>query len=421
MATFNTTVPIGAAGHALGWASGCDGMPEPGQRLLVGRLPLTARSNSSLETPRTGGGFTARSAGERGTPRDAQRLALGERPRGDVPPREALDALRLEGGLVGAPLLSPQHTARSVTLSSEPWSRTPSSQGDSLSSRSRFDTQMSARLDSLSYCGAPEELPSNNGASGRPHVGLLPDAQCHTHGADRYHLDLQKNLEVMRFVIMRENQKLKDLVQQVREQLCEAEGDLAQASCAHQFCRTYRTSAQGHHPVEWRLEHIGGRLAALCRGSAGTCVASEDLVFTMPPCAQIRATVSARRLAAEGRDGVTAEACPPKLAAAEGPLSAAAGSASHGEALPGACAELSLEVRGPRCVGAELSAALFADLGWGTERPELARLADSGVTTCALAPRELAAIASGALVCRIETKATATCLAAAVQLQSTWR
>merc|ERR1719512_52127 len=126
--------------------------------MSIGRLPLTARSSSSnLETPRTGGGFTARSSGERGTPRDAQRLALGERPsRESIQLREP-EIPRLEwGSAAGAPLLSPQHTARSAALSSEPWSRTPSSEGDSLSSRSRFE--QSARLDSLSYCCTTEEV-----------------------------------------------------------------------------------------------------------------------------------------------------------------------------------------------------------------------------------------------------------------------
>merc|ERR1712048_156579 len=44
--------------------------------------------------------------------------------------------------------------------------------------------------------------------------------------AGRDHLDLQKSLEVMRFVIMRENQKLKDLVQQAHEQLVEVKKEL---------------------------------------------------------------------------------------------------------------------------------------------------------------------------------------------------
>mmetsp|Transcript_9173 Transcript_9173/g.17134 ORF Transcript_9173/g.17134 Transcript_9173/m.17134 type:complete len:416 (+) Transcript_9173:42-1289(+) len=167
--------------------------------------PLTSRSGSSHETPRNGGGFTARSSGgEKGTPRDAQRLALGERP------RDGSDS-RAEGWS-GGPLVSPQHTARSAALSSEPWS-----------------ASLSSRTGSGSLDLAAEDI-----ALGVQHPGELQHqrAAADSMGA-AYHLDLQKSLEVMRFVIMKENQKLKDFIQQTRDAITEMgeqlEGQTARA------------------------------------------------------------------------------------------------------------------------------------------------------------------------------------------------
>lgn len=145
-------------------------------------MPQTARSGSSHGTPRNGT-FTARSGGEKGTPRDAQRLALGERPRDE--------------GWSGDPRISPQHTARSAALSSEPWS-----------------AGLSSRTGSSSW-----EVGCEDGGqhAGEPHQ---PRGSSDCVGAE-YHLDLQKSLEVMRFVIMKENQKLKDFIQQTRDAISE--------------------------------------------------------------------------------------------------------------------------------------------------------------------------------------------------------
>lgn len=160
-----------------------------------GRPPLTSRSgnSSNIETPRTGGGYTARSSGnERGTPRDPQRLALGERP----PARGA------EYWAAGAPMLSPQLTARSGSMSSEQWSSmTPSS----LSSRSRSDSG------GVAYGYAHEYDPAPRTAEHEPH---------------RYQMDLLKSLEVMRFVIMKENYKLKELVSEAQERVAELNDQL---------------------------------------------------------------------------------------------------------------------------------------------------------------------------------------------------
>lgn len=161
-----------------------------------GRPPLTSRSgnSSNIETPRTGGGYTARSSGnERGTPRDPQRLALGERP----PARGA------DFWAAGAPMLSPQHTARSASVSSEQWSSmTPSSLG---SSRSRSDSG------GIAYAYAPEYDPAPRTSEHEPH---------------RYQMDLLKSLEVMRFVIMKENYKLKELVSEAQERVSELNDQL---------------------------------------------------------------------------------------------------------------------------------------------------------------------------------------------------
>eukprot|EP00929_Paragymnodinium_shiwhaense_P073839 TRINITY_DN37724_c0_g1_i1.p1 TRINITY_DN37724_c0_g1~~TRINITY_DN37724_c0_g1_i1.p1 ORF type:complete len:276 (+),score=23.83 TRINITY_DN37724_c0_g1_i1:58-885(+) len=166
-------------------------MQDAGQRSASGGgwLPLTARSNGSFDTPRTaGGGYTARSSGgERGTPRDAQRFPLGERPREyDVP--------RLEGWQP-QPISSPQHTGRStIGCYSSDWSRTPSS--EAWTDRSRIE----------SVIGDDAPL-------------ACQSAQVSHEASKQAYLDLQKSLEVMRFVIMRENQKLRDSMRSSQEEL----------------------------------------------------------------------------------------------------------------------------------------------------------------------------------------------------------
>lgn len=167
-----------------------DALPQPGREQR--RFDASSRSgnSSNIETPRTGGGFTARSSGnERGTPRDPQRLALGER----LPARDGWTGV--------APNLSPQHTARSSQWSS----MTPSSQGDGLSSRSRSDSG------GAGYAYAPEYEPAPRPSEMDPH---------------RYQMDLLKSLEVMRFVIMKENYKLKELVTEAQERVTELNGQL---------------------------------------------------------------------------------------------------------------------------------------------------------------------------------------------------
>eukprot|EP00928_Gymnodinium_smaydae_P082419 TRINITY_DN65762_c0_g1_i1.p1 TRINITY_DN65762_c0_g1~~TRINITY_DN65762_c0_g1_i1.p1 ORF type:complete len:259 (-),score=60.59 TRINITY_DN65762_c0_g1_i1:19-795(-) len=206
----------------------------------LARLALSARSNSSMETPRTGG-YTARSSGgERGTPRDPQRLALGERPASSSctgaagPPPEAVLALPrppAEGCGAGAgamvagvggypPILSPQHTGRSTSE----WSRTPpsSSQGDGLSSRDSwavggFDDAgaSAAGLGAAQLHAAPPAMV----AQPQPPQSCYPsafDPECPKH-----HHDLSKRLEVMRFVIMRENAKLSENLQRTLDSIAE--------------------------------------------------------------------------------------------------------------------------------------------------------------------------------------------------------
>lgn len=195
--------------------------------------PLTTRSNSSnVETPRTGGGYTARSSGERGTPRDPQRLALGERPRDDIPRPE---------GWVGPSLLSPQLTARSsaavssAAVSSEPWSMTASSQGDGPSSS---DLHYGGE-ESANTAYQPSEL--------------QPRHQSYLANQDD-HMDLQKSLEVMRFVIVKENQKLKDLLRSAHGKISEINKQLEQCPPERD---QYLAPARESSYVEWRIQKLG--------------------------------------------------------------------------------------------------------------------------------------------------------------------
>jgi len=292
-------------------------------------LPLTARSSSSLETPRTGGGFTARSSGEKGTPRDAQRLALGERPRDEVPP------VRPEGWTGAAPpILSPQHTARSVGLSSEPWSMTPSSQGDSLSARSRLDCYSCGGLEDAPWSAMGAHAVAWHHGGQAASAAAAAEAQAAAQAAaqqgppggydhNRCCLDLQKNLEVMRFVIMKENQKLKELVQQSRIAQAEAkqvlESTLAQAGASREPLQ-----------IEWFVRSIDDALAP------GYWGLQEQEEFRAPelPEAGVRLQLRASPAAAhESADGVAARGAPVSL-------------------------ELGLEVIGRSAPGLELQASL---------------------------------------------------------------
>lgn len=113
----------------------------------------------------------------------------------------------LDGCWVTGPLLSPQHTARSNALSSEPC-RTPSSQCDSLSSRSC--REVSARLDSLKYDDGSSATGVSSGAA-PPSASAAEDASSYK--------DLTRYLEIMRTVIQSENQKLRDSIHCAQLQL----------------------------------------------------------------------------------------------------------------------------------------------------------------------------------------------------------
>lgn len=131
---------------------------------MEGHLPLGPRTGSWSETP------LARSGG---TPRDAHRVALGERRRD-----EKLEAWA-----------TPRSTGQSSDLAQE----VSAASSQSLSPRSRQEA-------------ASEETPAT---------------------ADGASISLQKSLEVMRFTVTRENQILRDEVQRVHDQVEELETSLA--------------------------------------------------------------------------------------------------------------------------------------------------------------------------------------------------
>eukprot|EP00927_Polykrikos_kofoidii_P070685 TRINITY_DN67093_c0_g1_i1.p1 TRINITY_DN67093_c0_g1~~TRINITY_DN67093_c0_g1_i1.p1 ORF type:complete len:372 (+),score=49.06 TRINITY_DN67093_c0_g1_i1:72-1187(+) len=215
--------------------------------------PLTSRSAPSLsETSQSGlgGGFTSRSGGEKGTPREPQRLALGERPRDNDVPR--MDWVRPSSH-------SPQDTARSAALSSDPWSMTPSSQGDGLSSRSRSDSVTHQYDDAIglqirdAFASADARGRQTDSRESEPH----------------YQIDLSKSLEVMRFVIMKENLKLRERMQQTHDNITELRKELEAAgpsteqvegsvepNCSAAIGgRSALVMAESNH-VEWRIEQI---------------------------------------------------------------------------------------------------------------------------------------------------------------------
>lgn len=157
-----------------------------------------------METPRTVAG------GERGTPRDPQRLALGERPHVPMLPR-----VEREGGGY-PPILSPQHTVRSV---SDYWPMTPSSD-PGLSSRS---LRSELFVPEEGGAGFTQSTPTFGAAYEAPQAAApLSDLD-----GPMYHLELSKALEVMRFVIMRENQKLREMLQRTHDSIAELSLDPA--------------------------------------------------------------------------------------------------------------------------------------------------------------------------------------------------
>merc|ERR1719436_2349040 len=123
---------------------------------------------------------------------------------------------------------------------------TPSSQGDTLSSRSRQDSLADVPVGPCaSHGAAPGE-----GAPARL-SGSFDTPQGHEVG--RYHLDLQKSLEVMRFVIMRENQKLKDIVQQVHEDIAAVRAKVECLPAAGEPIAVPRTEPCC---IVWRLRQV---------------------------------------------------------------------------------------------------------------------------------------------------------------------
>mmetsp|Transcript_106612 Transcript_106612/g.299547 ORF Transcript_106612/g.299547 Transcript_106612/m.299547 type:complete len:452 (-) Transcript_106612:105-1460(-) len=333
-----------------------------------GRLPLTARSNSSSlnlnETPRTaGGGYTARSAGggERGTPRDPQRMALGERR--SARDRESVEAIC--AGIGGAPsvvtgsgALSPQHTARSAALSSEPWSTTPSSKSDALSSRSRSDSLhgYSVPLDdfapSIGQAGLPfggsRCFPIGDGLSLRSSTFVCPPAS--DLDSAKYSVDLMRNLEVMRFVIMKENSKLKDLLKQLQINVAELRDH------ALRFQR-------GGRSIEWLIEDAR-ELCELSRADpdARFC---ERQSFRLLDHPGVDFTLSFYPIAGAGASADPAQELPPS------PLATSACLASGND-----LCELVLDVVGPTCDGRKLRLGLSIDV-------EVSKVCAAGEVGCA--------------------------------------
>lgn len=128
----------------------------------------------------SGGGITARSSGERGTPRDAQRLALGER------------RASINGDWTGAGN-SPQHTARSMAMSSEAWSDPSTSRGGCLESLRYFQHLRRPSMDgALSQAGYQQQVPVSPSVSSSAH------------------LDMQRHMEIIRHTIVREHAQLRE-------------------------------------------------------------------------------------------------------------------------------------------------------------------------------------------------------------------
>jgi len=143
----------------------------------------------------SGGGITALSSGERGTPRDAQRLALGER-------RPSMGGDWAGGGN------SPQHTARSIAMSSEAWSDPSTSRGCLESLR------YSQHLRRPSMDGA---LSQQQGQAG--YQQQLPPASPAASGSTQ--MDMQRHMEIIRHTIVREHAGLREKADHADELLAE--------------------------------------------------------------------------------------------------------------------------------------------------------------------------------------------------------
>lgn len=153
--------------------------------------PGQSQESEGAASSGSGGGITARSWGEKGTPRDAQRLALGER-------RPSMN-----GDWSGAGN-SPQQTARSVAMSSEAWSDPSTSRG--------------ACLESLRY-SQHLRRPSMDGASSQAgYQQQVPVGPCVSSST---HLDMQRHMEIIRHTIVREHAQLREKADHADELLAE--------------------------------------------------------------------------------------------------------------------------------------------------------------------------------------------------------
>jgi len=310
--------------------------------MSVGRLPLGSGAGGAHDTPRAGGVPTTRSSGH-GTPRDVQRVALGERPHEHCEQHLAQQASWVVNGSGGGPpLTSPQHTARSAALSSaavssEPWSWTSRASPRSSLSSSKDSLSSHSRLDSLVVGGTDDVCASMT--AGR---GGMANSNCSLHDANRAHLDLQRNLELMRFVISRENNKLRDLVQETHERLADISRMLEGGSSAAKLPETREPRR-----VEWRVRNLCSAITAALGGVAnGTWQERKD--FRLPEHPGLDFVLE---LQASLAPAIT-QSCTPSNGVHE----------SDDALQPKLLLELSLEASGPaRCEGPELHVALTID------------------------------------------------------------
>jgi len=254
---------------------------------------------------------------------------------------------------------------------------TPSSQGDSLSARSR--------IESLVYASAgSEEAMASQPVVPAPVLQAAPEATPV--------LNLQRQLEVMRFVIISENQKLKDLVKQADERLGDVRRQLDMAAgagngtsagsnagtgagtsplaCAWEAASdklAVPARLSGPRCVEWRLRNVGEAL----RHSPASW--RERKEFRLPEFPGLDFTLELRSLTEEGLQqphqpwaavANSGSSRPPVVSAT--PSSAGGYPSASAQAAPvaascGAC-ELLLEAAGAAPGGLELCASLSLSL-----------------------------------------------------------
>lgn len=319
---------------------------------------------------------------------------------------------------------------------------TPSSQGDSASSR--------GHLDSLAYCSPEAALTANREAQPHRHTGV-PDVSRAGFDSRYYSLDLQKSLEVMRFVIMRENQKLKDLVQQAHDQLAEAERRLDDQEWqehnpaaweASLPCGVETAAGPPGCCIEWRIEDLGA-LAADSGSPAGrdTPDTTESDDDDAPGLCRDCGGWPQRRLALPGHPGVDLE-LQFRLRGSDDEAGRALDEAAGRP--QDRCCEFALSVTGPTCMGLDLLVELSIELEFA-ELPEggaggaglpstaalvstsSARLCGGGTVVCREAPDPAKAApglpAPPALATTATCRAEVTCPAGEpgpLHLRSTW-